>query len=336
MSTVQPFPQTIEYWLPVIEEAVGGFHVVELLETRLSWIYLTTQHVYKIKKPLDLGASHNWSEAHRRQACLDEVRLNERLAPGVYLGVLPIVEESNGAVRLNGRGLSIEYAIKMRRLHGERSLSHLIEHNALSNEQVKSLAQWLTDFYKRLAPESIDVDTYCGRVLRRLHQNSETLKNADGFTPPSDVGQIESRLSLFVHQSREDLNVRVVDGRIVDGHGDLRADHVFFDRQPLIIDCTEYSANIRTLDALDDLAALAVDCEYLGRTDVGEQLLQQYRKEAHDDGPPAIEAFYKALHAMARAAEVLESHRRTGKPITSDSGIAAWLEIAFRYCSWLE
>ena len=145
MSTVQTYPQSIEYWLPVIEEAVGGYHVVELLETPLSWLYLTTQHVYKIKKPLDIGASRNWCEAHRHQACLEEVRLNQRLAPGVYLGVMPIVEEADGSVRLGGRGVVLEYAVKMRRLSGEHNLVYLIEHGGLSVERVESLARQLAD-----------------------------------------------------------------------------------------------------------------------------------------------------------------------------------------------
>ncbi len=131
------------------------------------------------------------------------------------------------------------------------------------------------------------------------------------------------------------LNLRVCDGRIVDGHGDLRPEHIFFERQPLIVDCIEYSANLRKLDALDDLGLLAMECEHLGRGDVAEHVMSTYRRLANDNGFPRLEAFYKSIHACAQAVTAAQP-RPGGDPADGSPDMAdalGYLDQATRYAA---
>jgi aminoglycoside phosphotransferase family enzyme len=99
-----------------------------------------------------------------------------------------------------------------------------------------------------------------------------------------------------------------------------------------VIDCLEYSANLRTLDPLDDLSCLAVECEYLGRPDVSETLIGRYRTVADDAGSPPLEALYKSLHATMRAAELFEFYRGGDKDRFDSSPVSGWVDLAARYC----
>jgi uncharacterized protein len=335
MSMLQSSPKSIEYWLPVIEEVAGGYHFVELIETPRSWLYLTTQYVYKIKKPLNIGESLNRSDARRRQACIDEARLNQRLAPEVYLGALPIVEESDGTLRLNGRGRAVEYAVKMRRLPADRNLIYLIDHGGCSEGQVQLLAQFLADFYEHRPPESVTLDAYSRSLSRRISDNVARVKAIVQAPLLKQLSQIRMGQNQFLERSQSLLNVRVCDGRIIDGHGDLRAEHVFFERRPIVIDCIEYSKHLRIVDPLDDLSCLAVDCDYLGRHDIAETLVSRYRAVTGDARSPTLELLYKSLHATSRAAEEVECYERSGKGPFIESEVVAWLDLASRYCKQL-
>jgi aminoglycoside phosphotransferase family enzyme len=296
-----------ERWRPVFEASVGA--PIEVVETPTSWVILGTRLAYKLKKPLDIGEMRYSSPAQRRTACNDEVWLNRRLAEGVYLGVVPITRDDFGALRLGGHGDPVEWAIKMRRLPKDRNLRWLIDVNQLIPSQIASLAHRLAEFYRNSPPQTDQLDDLYVRLQRRVDD--------DRFLgvqfPPrlrQTIREIRAVQRDYLANARMVLNLRVCDGRVVDGHGDLRPDHVFFERQPAIIDCVEYSAQRRRCDALEDLSGLTMECRRLGRNDVAEALGAAYRRATGDDCFPHLEAFYRSMHACDRAGTVAAASAR--------------------------
>ena len=230
MSIVERTPAAsgLDRWLP----AFGTMHApLEIVETPLSWIVLTERHAYKVKKAVDSGDAHFGSLELRRQACTDEIWLNRRLAPGVYLGVVPITRDADGGVALNGKGSAIEWAVKMRRLSAHRSMHALIVDGALSDDQVELLANVLANFYFTSPPATISLEELRARLQRRI----DLATRDDVLQPPRLRRALEDLRSLqtdYLHRTQFVLNLRACDGRILDGHGDLRPEHVFFERAP--------------------------------------------------------------------------------------------------------
>jgi aminoglycoside phosphotransferase family enzyme len=294
----------LDVWLPAFEGDRPGS--VEVVETPLSWVFLTSRHAYKIKKPVDFGDVHHSSPARRRLACIDELWLNRRLAAGVYLGVVPLTRNGTSDVALGGRGVPVEWAVKMRRLPQDGNMFWLIHRGELSKSHVVALANLLAEFYCDCPPLTDVFDELAARLRRRVAD--ERLLTAP-FPPALQrvVRNVRAALSGYLDGAQSTLNARVCDGRIVDGHGDLRPEHVFFERRPAVIDCVEYSAARRKGDVLEDLSRLTMECLRLGRGDVAEAIVSAYRRRTHDDSFPELEAFYRSLHACGRAAAAIEA-----------------------------
>ncbi len=300
MSTLQSpsAASGVERWLSVFEADAGA--PIDVVETPASWVVLTNRHAYKLKKPCDAGEVRCGTPAQRRVACNDEVWLNRRLADGVYLGVVPITRDDDGAMRLGGDGTPIEWTVKMRRLPAERNLRSLIDAGQLATAQITALAERLAEFYRNSPPHTDQLDALSTRLWKRVDDE----RNLGVRLPPAvrqALRDVRARQRAYLTGARMVLNLRVCDGRVVDGHGDLRPEHVFFERRPAIIDCVEDSAQRRRCDALDDLSGLTMECRRLGRDDVAAALRQAYCRATGDECFPHLEAFYRSLHACDRA-----------------------------------
>jgi aminoglycoside phosphotransferase family enzyme len=299
---------------------------------------MTELHAYKLKKAIDVGEAYFGARAKRRVACMDEVWRNQRLAPGVYLGVVPITSESNGELRLGGKGAEVEWVIKMRRLRDDRNMLMFMSRRELNMSQATELGHTLADFYFGGPPETDQLDALCARLHRRINDGASRLVEALPAKMEKAVRRLRDVQSEFLNGERMALNLRVCDGRIVDGHGDLRPEHVFFERRPMIIDCAESSATSGKLDALDDLGALAMECEHLGREEVANEVMSVYRQVTNDDGFPHLEAFYKSLHACTQAARHGEMYKES-KPPRDPRGLykaLAYLDLAEHYSRVLQ
>jgi len=266
---------------------------------------------------------------------MDEVWRNERLAPGVYLGIVALTRGRDGVLRLAMKGTEVEWLVKMRRLQVERNLKSLLQHRQVCRSQVGELARAVTEFYRSGVPQPDQIDELCARIQRRINDNAKMLIERLPAKAGNAVRRLREIQRDYLNSSRAVLKVRVCDGRIVDGHGELLPEHIFLERRPVVIGCVDYSARLRKLDALDDLGLLAMECEHLGRDDIADEIMATYRASANDEGFPHLEAFYKSLHACRQAANACRASGDRGQRMSRSSADEAtsYLEQAKHYVS---
>lgn len=262
-------------------------------ETHAGVVFLVGDRAYKLKKPYDFGFLDYTTLGARRDACHEEVRLNRRLAPDVYLGVADI----NGP-----DGEVCDHLVIMRRMPDDRRLAALIAEGTPVREYLRALARRLASFHStaRRGPE-IDAQAEASAVRGRWSDSFADVRAYTDLVPPERLDRIE-RLALRFLDGRAELFARrIAEGRVVDGHGDLLADDVFcLEDGPRALDCLEFDVRLRSVDGLDDAAFLAMDLERLGADELAAEFLTWYADFADDPAPPALRHHYLAYRAFVR------------------------------------
>lgn len=310
---------------------------IRVVETHISWIFLTKRHAYKLKKPVRFEFLDFSMPELRRRACLDEVRLNGRLAPDVYLDVLPVTCDPSGNLALAGAGQPVDWVVQMRRLPANKALDKLLRRGVLTPDQSHTLAEHLAGFYARLPPAPQSPIDYRQSLERHIRANGDVLlPMLTGRAAVAARRAISSQLR-FLHLQADMFAARVASGHIVEGHGDLRPEHIYLEHQPAIIDCIEFSADLRTVDAADDLAFLAMECELLGHNDLGDQVFQTYQHACADHVPRELLAFYKSYRACVRAKVVVLRAQQAADAATRRSPhlVRKYVDAADHYASAL-
>ncbi|MBI2826288.1 MAG: AAA family ATPase [Planctomycetia bacterium] len=274
---------------------------VDLIETHISCVFVTDQLVYKLKKPVHFEFVDFSTALARHTACEEEVRLNRRLAPHVYLDVLPITEGAGGGLALGGSGTPIDWVVRMRRLPIERTLEARVRAGILSPDEVAALARVLGDFYAKAPPLAIDPNEYRGAIEAHVRANLRDLAENPNADQRDRSRAVHAAQLEFLTLRPAVFDARVEAGAIIDGHGDLRPEHCCLTDPPVVFDCLEFDPRLRRLDVADELAFLAVECQRLGAAWVGEQVLEACLARRGDRPPDALVAFYKSYRACVRA-----------------------------------
>ncbi|NKE65703.1 hypothetical protein RAMLITH_07695 [Ramlibacter sp. RBP-2] len=299
---------------------------VEAIETHMSWVFLTPQQAFKLKKPVRSDGLDFGTLERRRFFCEEEVRLNRRLAPSVYLDVLPLRADANGALGLWPEGEVVDWLVVMHRLPAGRMLDRLLATGAAQAGDMRRLAALLSGFYANLPPVLHDPEVYCERLAREIAHHEARLCDPQLAFPSGAVRPVCADLRLFLQHRRDRPAARVRAGRVVEGHGDLRPEHVWLGEPPAIIDCLEFSTELRTVDSADELAFVALECERAGAADLGHVLLQEFAALSGDAVPRELTAFYRGLRGCVRASIALwhlKEPRYRGSPV--------WRERAGQY-----
>jgi len=274
---------------------------VEGVETHMSWVFLTDTHAYKLKKPVLYPYLDFSTLEARRLDCEQEVRLNRRLAADIYLGVLPLVRDAEGRLRLDGVGETVDWLVQMRRLPAERMLDYLLHSGVVERVEIVQLARRLACFYVEAVAEDITPEAYRKGLAGRIEDNLRELGSPEFGLDPGQMQRL-ARLQLsFLQSHAEWFDGRVRQRRIVEGHGDLRPEHVCLLAEPVVIDCLEFNREFRILDTVDELGYLALECERLQAPQVGRWLLESYREASGDAPPDALIHFYQSCRAVLRA-----------------------------------
>lgn len=274
---------------------------VEVIQTHMSWVFLTEQLVYKLKKPVKLAFLDFSTLEQRRLNCLAELRLNQRLARGIYLDVIPLTLSHSGRLELGGNGEPVDWLVRMRRLPRESMLDDAIARRQVDRFQVRRFARVLADFYQHAEVESLTTDEYIRRFKLGIHSNDKALMKSVNLLPGPQISRISNALRRFLLRERDIFDARVEAGRIVEAHGDLRPEHVCLTDPPVFIDCLEFNRRFRVMDSVDELAFLAMECEHAGAPFIGPVLFETYRQCSGDDPPCLLVYFYKAYRAQLRA-----------------------------------
>jgi len=302
---------------------------IELAQTQMSFVFLTDQFVYKVKKAVDLGYLDYTTLEKRRFFCQKEVELNRRLCPEVYLGVVPITSD-NGAIRIGGRGEVIEYAVKMRRLPHEAMMNVLLANNQVSAEMITGLAQKLAAFHQE-AETNAEISAFgeIKAVTRNTDENFDQTEKYIGRTISKDsYRHIKNYTNSFVGENAPLFNKRIKEGRIRDCHGDLHAAHISFSDGVCIYDCIEFNDRFRYCDVASEMAFLAMDLDHYGRADLSRSLVKAYVAESGDKELLELLGFYKGYRAYVRGK--VESFK-LDDPYISKGEKEKTLEIAASY-----
>jgi len=281
------------------QSSTYGPHVetVETIETHMSIVFLAGDAVYKLKKPVAYSFLDFSTLAARERTCRDELRLNRRLAPDVYLGLSRITREDDGALALDGKGPVVDWLVRMRRLPRECMLDRCIVDGSVTPIQVEAVAVVLAKFYSALKPSSLGADDYVAQLRSEHRVNRAVLS---GFVPEVSQPLLDD-VQRFLEEDSGLLRDRIGAGRIVDGHGDLRPEHVCLNTPPVVIDCLEFNERLRQVDPFDEITFLGLDCARLGAAWIGPLLLAQLSAALRDAADPRLLRFYARYRACIRA-----------------------------------
>ena len=277
---------------------------VELRETHTSWVFLAGELAYKVKKPIRFPFLDYGTAERRHEMCREEVRLNRRLAPRIYLGVLGIarsvgrytlVEEDDPA--------AVEYAVEMRRVEEERSLAALADAGALEQRHALAVAELLAHFHaaaQPAAPERASADALATPITDNV---TELADASEGVLDARALDAARGFTHRLIAARRPQLEERGRAGMVRDCHGDLRAEHVIVPQagEVYVYDCIEFNPALREIDVAADLAFLVMDLARLGAEPVAATLVARYRDAGGDPGDAALLAFYACYRAWVRS-----------------------------------
>ena len=275
-------------------------HPVEMIqrrETHISTVFLTGPFVYKIKKPVDLGFLDFTSLEKRRHYCRQEIALNRRLSHGVYIDAVPIAHRA-GTYTLGGPGTPVEFAVKMHQLADSDSMQQRLQAATLDDGDIESLARLLAGFYAQAAAVG-DTDPAATAAWEDNLQLAEAFVGV--WIDRRQFEFVRSATRSFYRRHQNLFHRRRMDGKIKDGHGDLRSDHIYFTKSGIqIIDCIEFNDQLRVLDMISDLAFLAMDLEYNHFPDTARSLIRWYVELTDDVGALPLLPFFCCYRAMVR------------------------------------
>jgi hypothetical protein len=274
---------------------------VELVQTHISYVFLTDNYVYKIKKPVNFGFLDFSTLEKRKHYCEREVELNKRLSPDVYLEVLPITMH-NGTVAISGKGRVIEYAVKMRRIPMETLMIRLLKDGRLSRETVENVARKIAQFHADAAV-SKEIDRFGSIDVIKTNTNenfAQTDKYIGKSITKNQFDAIRRFTDDYLNNRPHLFNRRIAEGRIRDCHGDLHLEHICITEPIRIFDCIEFNDRFRYSDTAADIAFLAMDLDFHGRRELSKVLMDAYVKFSGDKGASDMVNFYKVYRAYVR------------------------------------
>ncbi len=274
---------------------------IDTVETHMSWVFLTETHAYKLKKPVRYDFLDFSTLPAREWNCREELRLNPTLAPGVYLAVVPLALARAGVLRLEGDGGVVEWLVKMRRLPAERMLDHLIRTRRLKDADIERLAQILIAFYRGAPPIRIAGSVYRKQIADMIELNRTALAHPRHQLPVELVTEPHDTLYEALTSMPEIFDARAHGGHVIEGHGDLRPEHVCLEERPVVFDRLEFKREFRIVDAVDELCFLSLECARLGAPAIGRRLFDAYTSATGDVPPRRLRHFYSAHRACVRA-----------------------------------
>ena len=297
---------------------------IEAIETHMSWVFLTERHAYKLKKPVRTDFLDYGSITARGRHCEAEVGLNRRLAGDVYVGTVRLVANPTGTLQLGGKGRTVDWLVKMRRLPAAARLDDAIAKGGVDEERLHAALERITAFYAEAPPAAMEPGEYRRRIEREIDADREVLVLPSHRVPLATTERVIEAQRVFLRDRGELIGRRAA--HLVEGHGDLRPEHIYLLAEPVIVDRLEFNWDLRIADPVGELAFLAMECERLGAPEVGVPALHVYARRTGDRPPAPLVAFYRSRSACVRARLAIWHLEDPEAAVASP-----WLDRAARY-----
>ena len=295
MSLIESLQNSALYDHPVEE--------FEVIETHISWVLLTGQYVYKIKKPVNFGFLDFSTLEKRHFYCDEELRLNRRLAPGLYLSVVSI-HGSEEHPELDGQGPVIEYAVKMQQFPQSAQLDRILAEHGLDNLIMDELANKVANFHLSIDP--VDKNSDFGDVK---HIRQPVLENFEQIRTSIDDKSIVPLLDKLEYWTKQQFEAlvdiiqqRKAQGFVRECHGDMHLRNIaLWDDDIIIFDCIEFNENLYWIDVMSEISFLVMDLEDRKQYALGQRFLNSYLEITGDYEGLKLLCFYKVYRALVRA-----------------------------------
>ncbi|TNF92412.1 MAG: aminoglycoside phosphotransferase [Gammaproteobacteria bacterium] len=275
----------------------------QLIETHISWVILTGTYAYKIKKPVNFGFLDFSTLEKRHFFCQEELRLNRRLAPDMYLAVVPIVGSADKP-EMDGKGNAFEYAVRMLQFPQENQLDHMLDRNELSVEHIDQIALLIARFHQDNVVA--DNDTPFGdpeHVYQPVDENFKQIReNINGQDHLESLEKLQHWSKNQFKALHSTFEARKRNRYIRECHGDMHLRNmVLQDNKPLVFDCIEFNPNLRWIDVINEIAFFIMDMHNRQRYQIAWRFLNIYLEQTGDYEGVVVLPFYLQYRAMVLA-----------------------------------
>jgi len=291
-------------------------HHPALKETHISWVVLTDHYAFKIKRPVKYSFLDFSSPEKRKFFCHEELKLNKRLEPEMYLKVIPVTHKMIGKSPEESRGKVIDHALQMKRMDNEKEMIRMLQEGKVNREHIHKLAKKTAAFHRQVKSVNKPFDT--GK-FQEMYADIQTLipylkEKEKGTEWVRKINHCVKRSEDYLQSEKAFLKQRVDHGFQRDCHGDLNATNIFLYDDPVIFDCIEFNKDFRYIDVLNEIAFLGVDLDFFDKTDLCELLYQDYcsfSDQADNAKNRRLFSYYKSYRANIRAKVNLIQSRKT-------------------------
>ena len=273
---------------------------IELIQTHISFVFVTDNFVYKVKKAVNFGFLDFSTLENRHLYCEKELEINKRLCPQIYLEVVPLNQKIK--IKIKGEGEIIEYALKMKRLPQERIMTLLLKEGKVYKETIDEIAKVISQFHLN-AETNLEISQFgtINIIKTNWDENfSQTTKYIDQTIPRITFQFIQTGINTFIEKNQALFEDRIANNRIRDCHGDLHSGNIFITDQICIFDAIEFNDRFRYSDIAADVAFLSMDLDFQQRPDLSNYLLERYLAYSKDKQLMQLLAFYKCYRAYVR------------------------------------
>ncbi len=303
----------------------GEVESVKMLQTHTAWVFLTGEYAYKVKKPVDFGFLDYTSIEKRRKFCLEELRLNKRLCPWVYLDVVPVVRRGAG-FEIGESGEAVDYAVRMKELPQDAIMTELVEKRKINFELIDRVARIVADFHDEAEmSDEISKHGSIETVRYNWEENfSQTEKFVDVLMKRRIYDEIKGSVERFMDEKHDLFAERVNQEKVRWLHGDFHSGNIFVTDRICIFDCIEFNPRFSCSDVASEIAFFTMDLDFLGSKELGDYFVYRYIEYSKDTELLRLLDFYKCYRAYVRGkvlgfkvvdAGVKDSERRASQII---------------------
>ncbi|HTP64118.1 MAG TPA: AAA family ATPase [Geobacteraceae bacterium] len=309
---------------------------VRLLQTHVSYIFITDNFVYKIKKPVDFGFLNFTTIDRRRFFCDEEVRLNRRLCPDIYLGVVEVRESAAGATFV-GDGKVIDYAVMMKRLPAELMLDRMLAEDRVTEAHIREIARVIGAFHLNAEHgEKIDAYGSVANIRSISEDNFRQVGEINTFPlDKADLDSIRNWIDSFIAANGALFAARVSGGFIRDCDGDIHLENICMTSPVCIFDCIEFNERFRYIDTAADIAFFVMDLDFHGKGIFSHIFIDEYIRQTGDTGIIRLLDFYRVNRAVVRGKveglRLLDPHIPVTEKLAAAEKAARYLRLARGY-----